>query len=149
MKLKIRINPLLFFAFCLATFSCRNDEDRKAVQVEAIPVDPATSKEMRISDLFQSVDFIRLTSDSPILVHDIAKVRELGDTIGIMTGQELWLANGEGEVINKIQAHGKGPGEYEAINDLLVDKENQTIEILDGGSGKIIKYSGTGRSSFV
>jgi hypothetical protein len=57
-----------------------------------------------------------------------------------MTGQELWLANGKGEVINKIEAKGQGPGEYEAINDLLVDRENQTIEILDGGSGKIIKY---------
>src|SRR5690554_4757407 len=132
---------LLFFAFCIATFSCKNGKDGKAVQVEAIPVDPATSKEMLISDLFQSVDFIPITSDRPILVHDIAKVRVIGDTIGIMTGQELWLANRKGEVINKIEAKGQGPGEYETINDLLVDKENQTIEILDGGSGKIIKYS--------
>jgi hypothetical protein len=76
---KSLIVPLLLLAFCIATFSCKNDEDRKAVQVEAIPVDPATTKEMLIFDLFQSVDFIPITSDSLILVHEIAKVRELGD----------------------------------------------------------------------
>ena len=141
MKLKIRKHPLLFFALCTATFSCKNDESRKAVQVKAIPVDPATSKGMLISDLFQSVEFIPITSHSPILVHEIAKVREIGDSIVIMTDQELWFANGKGEVINKIDAKGQGPGEYETINDLLVDEENQTIEILDGGAGKIIKYS--------
>src|SRR5690606_217054 len=141
MKLKIGKKPLLFFALFIATLSCKNDENREAVQVKAIPIDPAKSKEMLISDLFQSVDFIPITSESPILVHDIAKVREIGDTIGVMTGQELWLVDRKGKVINRIEAKGQGPGEYETINDLLVDKENQTIEILDGGSGKIIKYS--------
>lgn len=132
----------------VAFASCKNEKREDAVPqkelADRISVNPSEAKDLIISDLYESVDFIPITSTNQVLIHQIEKVREIGDTLVIMTEQEIWFINGEGEILNRIEAIGQGPGEYEMISDLLLDAENKTVEILDGDVGKIIAYSFNG-----
>lgn len=138
----------IFLILIVAFVSCENEEGGEAQHQEEladnIPINPLEAGNLDISDLYESVDFVPITSGNQALIHEIEKVREIGDTLVIMTEQGLWLINIEGEVLNKIENIGQGPGEYGVISDLLIDVENNTVEILDGDQGKIITYGFNG-----
>src|SRR5690606_23985860 len=44
-------------------------------------------------------------------------------------------------ILTKIGREGKGPGEYLKLSDFIVDEENAEIWVLDGVSGKVLRYS--------
>lgn len=52
MKLKIRKYPFVFFAFFIATFSCKNDEEGKEVQTPAA---------YQAANIFETADWLFFT----------------------------------------------------------------------------------------
>ena len=63
-----------------------------------------------------------------------------GNYYFVGNSSEIYKISPVGKLIKKYFSIGRGPGEYQRINDICIDGE-QNIFILDGGQKKIIKFS--------
>jgi len=133
------IQVILFFT--LISISCKTDTDSKSSPV--IEISPHFSDNSFIfEDVFQSVDIIPLETNSECLIGGITKLVEANDSYYILDGVNNIVAkfDREGKFITKIGALGNGPGEYLKIEDIIVDKDSQTIKLYDIRGRKIIIY---------
>ncbi|MDY0342623.1 MAG: 6-bladed beta-propeller [Lentimicrobium sp.] len=95
---------------------------------------------IRLTDLFSSVKAVRLETNEQSILGEFNKIVLYQDTLYISTGTEILVFDIDGNFIRKHATHGKGPGEYLSISDILIDPEKQYIIILDATSQKIITY---------
>lgn len=93
-----------------------------------------------LNEIFSSLIFIKLNTNTSSLVGDVNKVVSSGDSIFISTGANIYLFNKQGLFINKLSAIGKGPGEYLGISDILIDESGKKILLLNAGHQKVIEY---------
>ena len=93
-----------------------------------------------LNEIFSSLIFIKLNTNTSSLVGDVNKVVLSGDSIFISTGANIYLFNKQGLFINKLSAIGKGPGEYLGISDILIDESGKKILLLNAGHQKVIEY---------
>lgn len=95
---------------------------------------------IRLTDLFSSVKTVRLETNEQSIIGEFNKILLYQDTLYISTGTEILTFDIEGSFIHKHAMHGKGPGEYLSISDILIDPKKQHIIILDATAQKIIEY---------
>jgi hypothetical protein len=95
---------------------------------------------IRLTDLFSKIKSVRLETNEQSLMGEFNKILLYQDTLYISTGIEIFVFDMNGKFIQKHAMHGKGPGEYLSISDILIDPEKQHIVILDATAQKIIEY---------
>ena len=97
------------------------------------------------TDYFSFIEPIPLETGRECQIGTIDKLVVKGGVIFILdyTQKTLFLFDINGKFISKINAVGRGPGEYHKIGDFYIDSKNRMIEILDGW--KIMKYDFSGK----
>ncbi len=94
------------------------------------------------SDLFKSVKFVPLETNSNCLIGQIDQIEFYNDTIYILDtniGKAIYAFDKNGGFINKIGRLGKGPGEYFSTKSFTIDNNTKQIKILD--EGKLLIFS--------
>jgi len=110
-------------------------------KTEGISVNLNQSEDtIKLTDLFSSVKTVRLETNEQSLIGEFNKILLYQDTLYISTGTEILVFDIDGNFIRKHAMHGKGPGEYLSISDILIDPEKQQIVILDATSQKTIRH---------
>lgn len=136
------MNKLLIFITMALIVSCSTEDKRgKLLQSELIEIDVNDIQTLTYSKIFQLKDIVLF--DSPdIVVSNIEKASVFKDYIVIKcSGNTLIVKSLLTGISIKIGREGKGPGEYLKLSDFLVDEEKAEIWILDGDSGKVLRYS--------
>ncbi|UCS92438.1 6-bladed beta-propeller [Echinicola marina] len=138
MKIFSLISLVLFIS------SCNNNPiGNKIINTENIidiTVDPSNSKNVKPSTIFNSVEFLTFKNEENI-ISNINKVNVAGDNLIFESDNVVFRSNLNENRALMIGRPGNGPGEYISVNDLYIDKQDSTINILDGKSGKIIIYN--------
>lgn len=137
-----RISTLSLLVLCLFQFSC-NDKSIKMHNEIVIP-DLARGAESTIpaSTIFESVRIIKLETSDQALLAGIGELELYDGCIAVLDMNRGFIAffDEEGNYIRKLFAQGRGLGEYIAIDDFLIDKDESTIEILDANARMIHIY---------
>jgi len=120
------------------------NDNRNSLDVSIYEIDVEEAGTMKISDLFEKLEFVRLETTDSFLVDEIKKLIVHDDLILIHSADILFIFNSTGKIVRKIDKKGKGPDEYISLSNFLYDPENQTIEILDGPSETIKYYNLSG-----
>lgn len=93
--------------------------------------------------VFKNVWYIKPEATKNSLIGEYDKIISHNDTIFILEAsssqQAIFAFRTNGDFLFKINARGRGPGEYRKISDFYIDAENAHIGIL--GFSKILKYS--------
>jgi len=96
--------------------------------------------------IMEIVRYIKPETTNESLLSNYNKILNSGDTLFIMENsnaqQAIFAFNFKGKFLFKIDALGKGPGEYQKIRDFYVDKNNKQIGILSFSN--ILKYDFNG-----
>ena len=81
------------------------------------------------------------------MIQEINKVFVVNDTIvvGDFKQARILLFNFQGKYLSSFSNSGKGPTEYVKIRDIALEPITNNILILDSGSGKIKRYSLSGK----
>ncbi len=97
---------------------------------------------VRYSEVFKSVDFIKLETNPECLISSISSIKFDDDKIFIFDSRQykLLIFNIDGSFVTKIGQMGKGPGEMLGPTDFTLDRENNRVEILDAPSTKTLVY---------
>ena len=99
----------------------------------------------KATDYFELIEPIILETRPECQIGRIDKLVVKNELIFIEDYHQkiLFIFGLDGKYKSKINAVGKGPGEYRNLNDFYIDYNNKIIEILE--NRKIVKYSFSGR----
>ncbi len=129
--------------FVLCFTSCTNTPKDNATGINTLNIDLSLAKqEKRISQIFSDISLIKLETTPNSLIGEINKIFLTNNLIYISDGLSIYLFDMNGQFKKRLHSNGKGPGEYTGISDFVVD-ENNTIEILNSGLQKVIRYDST------
>ena len=124
-------------------YTCR---DNNLLAENTINVDLTKKKEILLSDLFDSVRYVRLETTDDVLIKNISSIRYANNCLYILdvstktlfsfdanTGKNLW----------KIQSIGQGPKEYLEPTDFCIDEKNNRLYLFCNME-KILEYDLSG-----
>ena len=95
---------------------------------------------LHLSDIVDSLSYIKLATDTSNLIGVIDKIIPLQDRILIVDKditQTIYIFDKSGRFIRKINKKGRGPGEYLSLNDVAVDVSNKRLIVHDDIAQKI------------
>jgi hypothetical protein len=135
---------LMSAGFLIGSLSCSNSNKSPSyLDVTTITLTDNVV-EIGAQELKENTELIPLSSiKSEALINEISKVVLAGDSIIVLDARanKVLLFDKTGAFIHSFRKIGRGPGEYIAIADLILDKD---LYILDIGGRKIHNYSLSG-----
>lgn len=125
----MKIPFLLILSAMVFCFSCKNKPPKDHLVLK-ISLDEKT---VSVSDLFQKVELIPLTTSDESLFTDINKLIVHDSTIFIFDERlyGLFQFDLDGQFRNKIHRVGRGPQEYLMAYDFVVNPEHGTVLLLN------------------
>ena len=109
---------------------------------QEIRIHEKSNKTVLYSEIFETVDFIKLETNPECLISGISSIKIDNEKIFIFDERQykLLIFNIDGSFVNKIGRLGKGPGEMIGPTAFTLDRKNDRIEILDAPSTKTLVY---------
>ena len=143
MKKMILSLGIALFALCgcKETSSVKESEGRIVVDITQ------PEKNLKMSDLFSDIKYVKLETTSESLIQYINRVVDLDGNLLVADrdNQSLLLFGKDGRFIKKIVGQGKGPGEYSKMYDVAVDKEGRRLFVLDAYAQSVLIYDFDGK----
>ena len=127
---------LLALCGCKETSSVKESEGRIVVDITQ------PEKNLKMSDLFSDIKYVKLETTKESLIKYIKKVLNFDGKLLVVDGamNSLLLFDKDGRFIKKIAGQGKGPGEYAYLTNATVDKKGKRLFILDDFSSHLLTY---------
>lgn len=141
-----KIITLLLLAASMQ-FHCSNKKQiaEHATKVEVVHLDPSRATEVNLSAFVQSVEYIKLQSDSSCVMGRLKEILIRDKFIYAidLSQMAIFVFDKKGNYISKLDKRGNGPGEYNFMGPVFIDANEKYIEIIDdrGVDSKILKYS--------
>lgn len=126
--------PIIFFLF----FSCTNKNTNSGIQ--EIRFDGEQSE---VCEKVSEYRFIPLETRPDNLIGYIRKIEVLDEKIYVLDDTHskiVQVYNLTGQYISQIGNRGSGPGEYVQSDDFYIDKEKQTIIVIDQMKNQALTY---------
>ncbi|MDC1106579.1 6-bladed beta-propeller [Prolixibacteraceae bacterium] len=141
MKIIILFLLPIFFISCTINDKATSVDKESIVKLE---LDLDMSGEIKLSTLFDSVQYIPLETTESSLIGDVRKVIIKDKMIFIQDyeSNSLNIFNGDGKFISKLQKIGNGSDEYIRIRDFAYDKDKRHIYLNVGFEIKVYTISG-------
>ena len=145
----MRISSIvIFLSIYFLTLACTSERqnDDKPLEYQnplsnanhyGIDIEDAST--VKISNLFDELDYIRLETNDTLLISGIRKLIVQDGLIYISSNNAILTFDLSGKFVRKLDKKGKGPDEYLSISDFIIDGENQMIEIFDSRA-KTMRY---------
>ncbi|MDR1116001.1 MAG: 6-bladed beta-propeller [Tannerella sp.] len=132
--MKYTIGLLTVFLVLSCSHSVREQTD-----IPLIGIDVDDVKLLKLSDKFSEVSYVPL-SDS-LLIGTIERVKVYEDKLFLLADRSVLVFDvNSGRALSDVSHAGGGPGEYVTLYDMLYDKNENTIELLDMNGKKVLKY---------
>ena len=131
------IKFIIFLLICNCCSSRINTEDsfKKVFEINA---DSLIEKPFFYSEIFSTVNYIKLETKKDNLIGSLRRLMVDDDMIYMFAGNGLFAFHKNGDFSFKLDNKGKGPGEFLNLNDIIID--NNRVEVLDLSQRKIISF---------
>lgn len=136
------INQIIILSVSLFfVLSCK---DEKEDAFHKIQVNINNAQHINLSELADTIRFIKLNTPKDIQVSQITMIKSEGNFLVIRNSANppsLIVFNNNGEFVSEIKRHGKGPGEYSLISSFFIDHKSKQVELIDRLSRKKLTYT--------
>ena len=129
----------VIFSGAILLSACHRNRPATGLTVLHPPLQ-TTEHLLHLSDIADSLSYIKLATDTSNLIGVIDKIIPLKDRILIVDKditQTIYIFDKSGRFIRKINKKGRGPGEYLSLNDVAVDVSNKRLIVHDDMAQKI------------
>ena len=129
----------VIFSGAIPLSACHRNRPATGLTVLHPPLQ-TTEHLLHLSDIADSLSYIKLATDTSNLIGVIDKIIPLKDRILIVDKditQTIYIFDKSGKFIRKINKKGRGPGEYLSLNDVAVDVSNKRLIVHDDMAQKI------------
>ncbi|GEM_PF-2888087 len=149
------MKKIVFFAFSVLLVSCKapgkenkyakdlaiSSEEETACYYINIDKPGKNGVVKNISDICESVQYIPIETGSEAHIKNITDIDVVLPYIFIATFSQVYIFDFNGKLVRKISGQGDGPGEYNFIGDMLVDKSDTSIYVTSVLNKRINHYS--------
>ncbi|HLR90936.1 MAG TPA: 6-bladed beta-propeller, partial [Balneolaceae bacterium] len=130
------------FIFLLLFSSCQTTADPSApdAEFETIHVNLDNAGSLHMSDYFSEIKYIHLETPDDKPIGRIRKFLIQDDYLGFYDAarNSVWVYTHDGDFVNEVEIpRGRGPGELESIEDIILTKEGEVHAL---GAFKIVAY---------
>ncbi|MDR1562432.1 MAG: 6-bladed beta-propeller [Dysgonamonadaceae bacterium] len=141
---------LILFCFCFLLACTNKNADTNNVDPFYVGELKFEQQPLLLSEFVDSIEFISLEFNENCMLREdeIKKVVCHKDHIFIIESQHsqcVYHFDKNGNFVNQIGRHGKGPDETVKLKDFSLDEENEIIYLLDDGKQKIMGYNFDGK----
>lgn len=91
----------------------------------------AASKELKLSEVADSIQYLQLKTPKGIIISSIRQVIVTADFIYVLSKGTPYQFRRDGSFVRQIGANGKGPGEYIFIRDIALDESKKELVLFD------------------
>ena len=135
------MNRIIVFIALLFFASCASKPEKSSIKT--IWLGDATERDVLASELFKSMDCVKLETSKGCMLAGLVKIDICGDKLYIIDGlgEQLFEFNLNGKCLRTLNKKGRGAGEYNRIDDFYIDTINGTVELLDRDLKNIYCYS--------
>lgn len=143
-KLFLKITALIVFLFSI--FSCNNEKSNSLLS-NLDEYENLSGTENHLSDIIRKSRIIKLETSPDCLLGNIKKIIKNQSSFFVKTStDELIMFDNEGNFVRKFGSKGKGPGEFEQIQDFDVNEDGREIAI---SSSKSILFYNVSSGNFI
>lgn len=111
--------------------------------LETITVNPNDAKTIEWSEFARDVKILKLENPENVIIGRVSKVLFTEDRVLIMNwfAKTIFIFNTDGKYLFSLEAQGKGPGEFERLEDFEVNEGTGSVYAYDDINQKVIAYS--------
>ncbi|HCY41748.1 MAG TPA: hypothetical protein DHV48_10390 [Prolixibacteraceae bacterium] len=134
---------LSILILALLVLSCTKNKINKEHYRNSTIISVPVTEEIFPIKLVSDKRFLPLESKKINKISSINKITFFNNKILILDKQQnkILLFDSNGKYLSQINYEGKGPNEYLYLSDFIVNKEDNSIELLDRGNRKILKLN--------
>lgn len=132
-----------FLVSALLIISCDSTK-KDELDIPTIPLEPGLENiPFSLSEIAGDIQIVHLETNTESSVGYFSSLAHLDEThIIFRSNKTVLIFDQEGRFLNKIDALGKGPMEYNTISNIYVDQVRQQINIIDYEDIKVYNYDG-------
>ena len=125
---------------------CGNKEKigRREGNIRSIHVDIKAASNIKLSEIYDSVDIIKLQTDTSAAIGEITGLKFCRNHLYFIAREEVIIFDKNGNFVYKITHSGNGAGEYEVVSDIFVEPDTGHTLVYDSKGEKIIRYDPEG-----
>ena len=125
-------------------FSCQGETKKtEVVECNFSEVINAAPKDIPLSTLASSIEYVPLETSDSVLLGKIWKVWRNGNRIVVLEDSGIWMFDGKGRFVKKVLWRGKGPGEIADIRNISAHVNSEgTFSVY---ADRFIQFDSTGR----
>ena len=141
-----KIISFIFIQFIIL-YSCNSNNEKTNFKISSIEslkpirINYDNIKPLNLTDIFKSISYIHLETSDDNMIGVIKKIIFSKNRIFIYdNNNKIFIFNKNGKLVNIIYENGRGPGEYVAFKDLVLNKYNNEIIIFEPVLFKFLYY---------
>lgn len=123
------MNYTVFFILVITLFSSCSTKQKHDSHSTTLKVD-LTEQNVSLNELFSHIEVIPLETQDSCLIIEIEKVMLHQDLFYIFDQRKpaIYVFTKNGTFIKEIAGKGEGPGEFQAVTDMILDDARQNIK---------------------
>lgn len=122
---------------------CTTSSPQKENNKSKISMDFGNPEIYNSSQIITDYSFIQLETTERSLIGEISQIEIWDDNIYILdtyTTRSLFIFSSNGKFKHRIEGSGNGPGEFISPHSFFIDKESNSLFILDRQMNRLLKY---------
>lgn len=137
--MKYRV-PLVISAIALMLFTCCSERERKVdvSEHEYHIKNHVYADSVKSEDLIENFEYIALETSSDYLIGKVDDLQIANDKLYIVSQDRVLVFDFDGKFVFKIDEIGRGPGEYQRIDNISID--NEKLFLYDNTQYGVLGY---------
>ena len=126
------MKTILFISTITLLLSCSNSQNSNST----ISIDLDASKSISINNIFSKMEIIPLETNEKSIIQNIDKIIEYQSFIYILDRRQkaVLIFDSHGKFISKINTIGRAPDEFYLLEDIVINRFANTLEIGEAGA---------------
>jgi hypothetical protein len=130
---------LLLLLFC---YGCTPTK-KQSSEASVIKIAEMTPADIAISKFTTGMDVVKLETSDSCLLGNLSHIRITDEHLYIkgVFFNGIYEFDRQGRFIKRLHKAGQGPGEYIELTDFIIDEQENTLEIWDAQTKKLLIYN--------
>ena len=138
------MKPTLFFLILLTFISCKHDKKGGQDNAPVYQFDLSRNDKVSILEICDSIQIIKIPTNDSCLLSSAARLKADNKHFYIQSQNGIYILDRQGNYLHRIYNVGRGPGEYDSIEEFVIDPFNQSILLVTCWTG-IHEYDFNGK----